>query len=108
MLNLLFIFFTDKVAIEGKVIQRAECRPNANDSYLKLKRLEMERSNKPKREVKQISTVVPTYRPVKDHSFNTYLKEILKEICIYNMKAPHRNMWELKPEYRHYKEQAGT
>jgi transcription initiation factor TFIIF subunit beta len=33
----------------------------------------------------------------------TYLKEILKEICIYNMKAPHRNMWELKPEYRHYK-----
>lgn len=150
------IAISDKVAIEGKVIQRAECRPNANDSYLKLKRLEMERSNKPKREVKQISTVVPTYRPVKDHSFNiehnqrlkdqgkrlradkdkvlemlfgefekhqyynikdlvritnqpiTYLKEILKEICIYNMKAPHRNMWELKPEYRHYKEQAGT
>lgn len=32
-----------------------------------------------------------------------YLKEILNEICIYNMKAPHRNMWELKPEYRHYK-----
>ena len=34
----------------------------------------------------------------------TYLKEILKEICVYNMKAPHRNMWELKPEYRHYKD----
>ena len=32
-----------------------------------------------------------------------YLKDILKEICTYNMKAPHRNMWELKPEYRHYK-----
>lgn len=31
-----------------------------------------------------------------------YLKEILKEICIYNLKAPHKNMWELKPEYRHY------
>lgn len=31
-----------------------------------------------------------------------YLKEILKEMCIYNVKAPHRNMWELKPEYRHY------
>ncbi|RWS02393.1 transcription initiation factor IIF: small subunit-like protein [Dinothrombium tinctorium] len=31
-----------------------------------------------------------------------YLKEILKEICIYNAKNPHKNMWELKPEYRHY------
>ncbi|KAK8377615.1 hypothetical protein O3P69_013927 [Scylla paramamosain] len=33
----------------------------------------------------------------------TYLKEILKEVCDYNVKNPHRNMWELKPEYRHYK-----
>ncbi|XP_038051037.1 general transcription factor IIF subunit 2-like [Patiria miniata] len=33
-----------------------------------------------------------------------YLKEILKEIGIYNMRAPHKQMWELKPEYRHYTE----
>ncbi|XP_053212472.1 general transcription factor IIF subunit 2-like [Panonychus citri] len=33
---------------------------------------------------------------------STYLKEILKEICVYNTKNPHKNMWELKPEYRHY------
>ncbi len=33
----------------------------------------------------------------------TYLKEILKEVCNYNLKNPHKNMWELKPEYRHYK-----
>lgn len=33
----------------------------------------------------------------------TYLKEILNEVCDYNVKNPHRNMWELKPEYRHYK-----
>lgn len=32
-----------------------------------------------------------------------YLKEILKEICNYNAKNPHKSMWELKPEYRHYK-----
>lgn len=32
-----------------------------------------------------------------------YLKEILSEVCSYNIKNPHRNMWELKPEYRHYK-----
>lgn len=35
----------------------------------------------------------------------TYLKEILREVCTYNLKAPHRNMWELKPEYRHYKQE---
>ncbi|KAF5290776.1 hypothetical protein FQA39_LY14619 [Lamprigera yunnana] len=34
-----------------------------------------------------------------------YLKEILNEVCNYNSKNPHKNMWELKPEYRHYKEQ---
>ena len=38
------------------------------------------------------------------YSSQTYLKEILKESCLYNMKAPHKNMWELKPEFRHYKE----
>jgi len=32
-----------------------------------------------------------------------YLKEVLKEVCNYCMKNPHKNMWELKPEYRHYK-----
>ena len=31
-----------------------------------------------------------------------YLKEILKEVCNYNLKNPHKNMWELKPENRHY------
>lgn len=34
----------------------------------------------------------------------TYLKEILKKYCNYNLKNPHKNTWELKPEYRHYKE----
>ncbi|KAL5476220.1 hypothetical protein EMCRGX_G026136 [Ephydatia muelleri] len=33
----------------------------------------------------------------------TYLKEILREVATYNTKQPHKNMWELKPEYRHYK-----
>lgn len=31
-------FITDKLGIEGKVIQRAECRPIADNNYLKLKR----------------------------------------------------------------------
>ncbi len=35
----------------------------------------------------------------------SYLKDILKEVCNHNMKNPHKNMWELKPEYRHYKKE---
>jgi len=31
-----------------------------------------------------------------------HLKEVLHSICVYNKKAPHKNMYELKPEYRHY------
>ncbi|XP_019879274.1 general transcription factor IIF subunit 2-like [Aethina tumida] len=37
-----------------------------------------------------------------------YLKEILKEYCVYNMKTPHKYMWELKPEYRHYTPEAAA
>lgn len=33
----------------------------------------------------------------------SYLKEILKEIAFHNKNNPHKNMWELKPEFRHYK-----
>ncbi|KAK9871842.1 hypothetical protein WA026_014299 [Henosepilachna vigintioctopunctata] len=34
----------------------------------------------------------------------TYLKEIMKDLCRYNSKNSRRNMWVLKPEYRHYKQ----
>jgi transcription initiation factor TFIIF subunit beta len=34
----------------------------------------------------------------------SYLKEILKEICEYSVKNPHKNTWHLKAEYRHYSE----
>lgn len=35
----------------------------------------------------------------------SYLKEILKEICEYSVKNPHKNTWHLKAEYRHYSEE---
>ena len=33
-------------------------------------RLQLEQSNKPKREIKQIKTVVNNYKPVTNHQFN--------------------------------------
>ncbi|XP_056288415.1 general transcription factor IIF subunit 2-like [Pseudoliparis swirei] len=32
----------------------------------------------------------------------TYLKEIVRDIGVYNSKGAHKSTWELKPEYRHY------
>ena len=32
--------------------------------------------------------------------FQAYLKEILREVCLYHTKSPHKFMWELKPEYK--------
>ncbi|XP_072033641.1 general transcription factor IIF subunit 2-like [Amphiura filiformis] len=141
------------VAIEGKVIQRMECRPVGGDHYMKMKRLQIQQAQKPVRITQQLNShVVKTFKPVRDHQMNIefnrmkkeqgkkarmdadkvkdllfnaferhqyytfkdlvgitqqpspYLKEILREIGTYNVKAPHKFMWELKPEYRHYQE----
>ncbi|KAI4889467.1 hypothetical protein NFI96_011635 [Prochilodus magdalenae] len=141
----------DKIALEGVVVQRAECRPAANENYMKLKRLQIEESSKPHRFSQQLDKAVTTnYKPVANHAYNLdyekkkkeegkraradkqqvldmlfsafekhqyynikdlvditkqpviYLKEILRDIGIYNVKGTHKNTWELKPEYRHY------
>ncbi|XP_009879437.1 PREDICTED: general transcription factor IIF subunit 2 [Charadrius vociferus] len=142
---------TDKLSLEGIVVQRAECRPAASENYMKLKRLQIEESSKPVRLSQQLDKAVTTnYKPVANHQYNIeyekkkkedgkraradkqqvldmlfsafekhqyynikdlvditkqpviYLKEILREIGIYNVKGTHKNTWELKPEYRHY------
>ncbi|XP_037552604.1 general transcription factor IIF subunit 2 isoform X2 [Nematolebias whitei] len=148
---------SDKLALEGVVVQRAECRPAVSESYMKLKRLQIEESSKPARLSQQLDKAVTNnYKPVANHEYNreyerkkkeegkraraekqqvldmlfsafekhqyynikdlvditkqpvTYLKEILRDIGIYNVKGTHKNTWELKPEYRHYQDEEKT
>ncbi|KAK9886857.1 hypothetical protein WA026_018506 [Henosepilachna vigintioctopunctata] len=130
----------EKLYMEGRITQKVECIPHADDRYMRMK---MESIRK---------AAIPKRQPVSDHKNNieymqrkkadgkkarddsdkvmdmlfaafekhqyynikdlvritrqpvTYLKEIMKDLCRYNLKNPHRNMWELKPEYRHYKQ----
>ncbi|XP_014351221.1 general transcription factor IIF subunit 2 [Latimeria chalumnae] len=131
---------SDKLALEGIVVQRAECRPAPGKSYMKLKRLQIEESSKPIRLSLQLEKPVTTnYKPVSNHQNNIdyerkkkedgkraradrqqvldmlftafekhqyynikdlvditkqpviYLKEILREIGIYNVKGTHKN-----------------
>ncbi|XP_036421404.1 general transcription factor IIF subunit 2b [Colossoma macropomum] len=144
---------SDQITIEGMVVQRAECRPAVQESYVKLKKLQIEESTKPLRLSQRLDKAVTTnYKPVSNHSYNVeyekkkreegkraradkekvlemlfsafekhqyyniknlveitkqpviYLKEILREIGVYNSRGPHKSTWELKPEYRHYQE----
>lgn len=142
---------SDKIALEGVVVQKAECRPAASENYMKLKRIQIEESSKPLRLSQQLDKAVTNnYKPVANHAYNreydkkkkeegkraradkqqvldmlfsafekhqyynikdlvditkqpvNYLKEILHDIGIYNVKGTHKNTWELRPEYRHY------
>ena len=142
----------DKLSVEGKVVQRAECCPINSNLYSDIKKDALAKAGEPRRMLKQLDKHVTTaFKPVSIHAsalahekakkaegkkmrddkekvqeiifalfekhqfYNikdliqetrqpvTYLKEILKEVCNYSVKPPHRNMWELKPEYRHYK-----
>uniref|UniRef100_T1H645 General transcription factor IIF subunit 2 n=1 Tax=Megaselia scalaris TaxID=36166 RepID=T1H645_MEGSC len=139
---------SEKLYMEGRIVQKLECRPVADTSYMKLKMESFKKAAVPQKKVQAIDKIVQNFKPVKDHRHNCpekkaegkkarddknfvmdmlfnafekhqyynikdlvkitkqpigYLKEILKEVCDYNMKNPHKNMWELKKEYRHYK-----
>ncbi|KAH8382695.1 hypothetical protein KR009_004836 [Drosophila setifemur] len=141
----------EKLYMEGRIVQKLECRPIADTCYMKLKLDSIRKASEPQRRVQPIDKIVQNFKPVKDHQHNieyrerkkaegkkarddknavmdmlfhafekhqyynikdlvkitnqpiSYLKEILKDVCDYNMKNPHKNMWELKKEYRHYK-----
>lgn len=161
----------EKLFMEGRIVQKLECRPYADTCYMKLKLESIKKASQPIRKVQPLDKIVQTFKPISDHKHNVrslmksqcfsqllifnvfkieyknrksqegkkarddknavldmlfnafekhqyynikdlvkitqqpiaYLKEILKEVCDYNMKNPHKNMWELKREYRHYK-----
>uniref|UniRef100_A0A674MQI4 General transcription factor IIF subunit 2 n=1 Tax=Takifugu rubripes TaxID=31033 RepID=A0A674MQI4_TAKRU len=60
----------NKLALEGMVVQRADCRPAVNENYMRLKRLQIEESSKPTRLSQQIQNPVTNYKPVANHSYN--------------------------------------
>jgi len=144
----------DKIQMEGRVVQRAECAPLQSQSYMNIKKEAIAKAGEPVRKVKQLEKHVTTsFKPVARHAHDilnqrekekegkktrddkekvteilfslfekhqfynikdlvqetrqpiNYLKQILQEVCNYNVKPPNRNMWELKPEFRHYKEE---
>lgn len=56
--------------MEGKIVQKLECRPYADDCYMKLKLDSIRKASQPTRQVKQLNRVVQAYKPVSDHKNN--------------------------------------
>merc|ERR1712223_1168089 len=86
------------------------CPDKLSLEYEEKKRMEGKKSRDDKDKVQEILFALfekHQYYNIKDliretNQPVTYLKSILNEVCNYNVKNPHKNMWELKPEYRHY------
>ena len=55
--------------MEGKIMQKMECRPHADRNYMSFKNKQVTESNKPKRYVVQIDKPVNTYKPVATHAY---------------------------------------
>ncbi|XP_072253386.1 general transcription factor IIF subunit 2-like [Leuresthes tenuis] len=61
---------TDGISLEGMVVHRAECRPVVSDSYMNIKRLQIE-SAKPQRLSQQLDKAITNvFKPVANHDFN--------------------------------------
>uniref|UniRef100_A0A672LA31 General transcription factor IIF subunit 2 n=1 Tax=Sinocyclocheilus grahami TaxID=75366 RepID=A0A672LA31_SINGR len=71
---------SDKLALEGTVVQRAECRPAVGESYMKLKKLQIEESTKPLCFSQKLEKAITTnYKPVSNHSHNLEYEKRKKE-----------------------------
>jgi len=60
----------EKIAFEGKITKRADCRPVENTNYMLMKRKAIEKACQPVRQVKQITSVQNSFKPVNDHAMN--------------------------------------
>jgi len=66
---------TEKLGLEGRVVQRLECRPQASTKYMKLKLDSLIKASQPARTVITLNHVVNSYKPVADHKHNIEFEE---------------------------------
>ncbi|KAE9413038.1 hypothetical protein Angca_004601, partial [Angiostrongylus cantonensis] len=57
-----------RLSIEGRVVKRAECRPPASSSYLKMKIAQISKSGQPKKQVLQMEKAAVKFKPIAAHA----------------------------------------
>lgn len=61
---------SDKLQMEGTIVEKLECRPYADRAYMNMKAKAMVIAAQPKRKVEQLDSVVTTFKPISDHKHN--------------------------------------
>lgn len=76
---------SEKLYMEGRIVQKLECRPYADNTYYKLKSESIRKASMPQRQVQQLDRIVQNFKPVSDHKHNvsvylnhTYYTYVLK------------------------------
>jgi len=68
-----------KLVVEGRVVQRAECRPPPSEHYMKMKITEIQKVNQPEKTVKQMDKAVVKYKPIAHHAEAVQAQKLKKE-----------------------------
>lgn len=56
--------------MEGTIVEKLECRPYADQTYMTMKAKSIKIAAQPKRRVEQLDSVVTTFKPISDHKHN--------------------------------------
>lgn len=73
---------SEKLYMEGRIVQKLECRPIADTCYMKLKLESIRKASEPQRRVQPIDKIVQNYKPVKDHAHNVRSAALVFTICL--------------------------
>lgn len=63
--------------MEGTIVEKLECRPFADQIYMKMKATSIKIAAQPKRKVEQLDTVVTTFKPISDHKHNVNISTMI-------------------------------
>lgn len=61
---------SEKLYMEGRIVQKLECRPYADNTYYRLKSESIRKASMPQRQVQQLDGIVQCFKPVSDHAHN--------------------------------------
>lgn len=64
---------SEKLLMEGRIVQKLECRPKADTCYMKLKLESIKKASMPLRQVQSLDKIVQNFKPISDHKHNVSL-----------------------------------
>lgn len=60
--------------MEGTIVEKLECRPYADQTYMTMKAKSITIASQPKLQVKKLDSVVTSFKPISDHKHNVSIR----------------------------------